>query len=80
MAYMRPEPGDGVERRLLVLVDGAVVGGEVGVLEELSAVAAQPFDVLIVGLLQPPLQRTVHRPVPAITKCIICRSLRHWST
>ena len=55
MAYMRPEPGDGVERRLLVLVDGAVVGGEVGVLEELSAVAAQPFDVLIVGLLQPPL-------------------------
>ena len=51
MAHMRPEPGDGVERRLLVLVDGAVVGGEVGVLEELPAVAAQPLDVLVVGLL-----------------------------
>ena len=68
MAHMRPEPGDGVERRLLVLVDGAVVGGEVGVLEELPAVAAQPLDVLVVGLLQPPLQRAVHRPVPTITK------------
>ena len=71
IAHMRPEPGDGVERRLLVLVDGAVVGGEVGVLEELPAVAAQPLDVLVVGLLQPPLQRAVHRPVPAITKCTI---------
>ena len=48
---MRSEPGDGMEGRLLVLVDGAVVGGEVGVLEELAAVAAQPLDVLVVGLL-----------------------------
>ena len=61
---MRSEPGDGVERRLLVLVDGAVVGGEVCVLEELAAVATEPLDVLVVGLLQPPLQRPVHRPVP----------------
>ena len=63
---MRPEPGDGVERRLLVLVDGAVVGGEVGVLKELAAVAAQPLDVLVVGLLKSPLQRSVHRPVPEV--------------
>ena len=62
---MRPEPRDGVERRLLALVDGPVVGGEVGVLEELPAVAAQPLDVLVVGLLQPTLQGPVHRPVPS---------------
>ena len=61
---MRSEPGDGMEGRLLVLVDGAVVGGEVGVLEELAAVSTEPLDVLVVGLLQPPLQRPVHRPVP----------------
>ena len=63
---MRSEPGDGVERRLLVLVDGPVVGGEVGVLEELAAVAAQPLDVLVVGLPQLPLQAPVHRPVSEI--------------
>ena len=60
---MRPHPCDGVKRRLLVAVDGAGSGGKIRVLEELSAVAADPLDVLVVGLLQPTLETAVHRPV-----------------
>ncbi len=59
-----------MQRGLLVLIDGPVVAGEVGVLEKLPAVSAQPLDVLVVGLLQPPLQAAVHRPVPAMRQVL----------
>ncbi len=72
---MRSQPGDGMQRGLLVLVDRPVVGREVDVLEQLSAVPAQPLDVLVVGLLEPPLKRAVHRPVP---ECGVETKMSDW--
>ena len=46
-------------------VDRLVAGWEVGVLEQLAAVSAEPLDVLVVGLPQLPLEAPVHGPVPA---------------
>ena len=63
-SHVGPEPCDWVERRLPAPVDGPGGGGEVGVLEELPPVPAEALDVLVVGLLQAPLEAAVHGPVP----------------
>ena len=55
MTYMRSHPRDGMQRWLLLLVDGPVGGLEVGVLEQLATVPAQPLDVLVICFLQPTL-------------------------
>ena len=62
---MRSHPNYGMEGRFLVTVYCLVAGGEVGVLEQLAAVSAEPLDVLVVGLAQLPLEAPVHGPVPA---------------
>ena len=63
---MGPHPHDGVQGWPLVAVHRPVAGREVRVLKQLAPVPAQPLDVLVVGLPQPPLQTPVHRPVSEI--------------
>ena len=68
---MRPEPGDGVQRRLLALVDAPVDRREIRVLEQLPAIPAKSFDVLIIRLLKTPLQTPVHRPISRQSRLLI---------
>ena len=62
--YMRPHPRDGMERGLLLLVDGPVGRLEIRVLKQLAPIPTEPLDVLVVGLLEATLQTAIHRPIP----------------
>ena len=61
---MRPHPRDGMERGLLLLVDGPVGRLEIRVLKQLAPIPTEPLDVLVVGLLEATLQTAIHRPIP----------------
>ena len=52
---MGSHPHDGVQGWPLVAVHRPVAGREVRVLKQLTPVPAQPLDVLVVSLTQPPL-------------------------
>ena len=71
---MRPHPDYRVEGGLLVTVDGLVAGREVGVLEQLAPVPAEPLDVLVVGLAELPLETPVHGPVPTEGALLVVQS------
>ena len=59
-----------MQGRFLISVNGPIVGWEIWIFKQLSSIAAQPFDMLIVGLLEPTLQTSVHCPVSEkSTKC-----------
>ena len=64
--HMRSQPNDWMQIWLFAFEEGFVCRLKVGVFEELTSISAQPLYVLVVGLLEPPLQAPIHSPVPAI--------------
>ena len=62
-AYMWSQPNDGTEGRFLVPINGSIGWWEIRIFEKLTPVAAQPFDMLIIRLLESTLQAPIHCPV-----------------
>ena len=60
---MWSQPNDGTEGGFLVPINGSIGWWEIWIFEKLTPVSAQPFDMLIICLLESTLQAPIHCPV-----------------